>query len=88
MQQRPELPIVSSTWHASKYKVHKLHQRYILQWDFLVSLQYSAIIEPAFQGLPLWLVVQLLCQRVNFFTCSFHYLFNHHSCREKCFQLI
>ena len=29
-QQRPELPSVILTWHACKYKVHKLHQRYIL----------------------------------------------------------
>ena len=28
-QQRPELPVVTFTWHASKYKVYKLHQRYI-----------------------------------------------------------
>ena len=26
-QQRPESPTVTLTWHASKYKVHKLHQR-------------------------------------------------------------
>ena len=29
-QRRPELPTVTLTWHACKYKVHKLHQRYIL----------------------------------------------------------
>jgi len=29
-QQRPKLPSVTLTWHASKYKGHKLHQRYIL----------------------------------------------------------
>ena len=28
-QQRPELPMVTLTWHACKYKVYKLHQRYI-----------------------------------------------------------
>ena len=27
---RPESPTVTLTWHASKYKVQKLHQRYIL----------------------------------------------------------
>ena len=32
-QQRPESPTVILTWHASKYKVHKLHQRYILKRD-------------------------------------------------------
>ena len=30
-QKRPELPSVALTWHAFKYKVHKLHQRYILK---------------------------------------------------------
>ena len=25
-QQRPEWPTVTLTWHAGKYKVHKLHQ--------------------------------------------------------------
>ena len=30
-QQRPESPAVTLTWHASKYKVHELHQRYILR---------------------------------------------------------
>ena len=30
-QQRPESPTVTLTWHACKYKVHKLHQRYILK---------------------------------------------------------
>ena len=28
-QQRPEFLMVTLTWHASKYKVHKPHQRYI-----------------------------------------------------------
>ena len=30
-QQRPESPMVTLMWHASKYKVHKLHQRYIIE---------------------------------------------------------
>ena len=30
-QQRPELPTVTSTWHACGYKVHKLRQRYMLK---------------------------------------------------------
>ena len=28
-QQRPELLIVTLTWHVRKYKVHKSHQRYV-----------------------------------------------------------
>ena len=45
-QQRPESPTVTLTWHACKYKVHKLHQRYILKMtqcnsrDFFVSHTY------------------------------------------------
>ena len=31
LQQRPESPTVTLTWHACKYKVYKLHQRYILK---------------------------------------------------------
>ena len=30
-QQRPESPTVTLTWHACKYKVHKLHHRYIIE---------------------------------------------------------
>ena len=29
-QQRPESPTVTLIWHASKYKVRNLHQRYII----------------------------------------------------------
>ena len=29
-RQRPESPMVTLTWHAIKYKVHKPHQKYIL----------------------------------------------------------
>ena len=29
-QQRPGLPMVTLTWHVSKYEEHELHQRYIL----------------------------------------------------------
>ena len=31
-QQKPESPTVTLTWHACKYKVHKLYQRYIPWW--------------------------------------------------------
>ena len=30
-QQRSESPTVTLTWHASKYKVYKLHHRYIFR---------------------------------------------------------
>ena len=32
-QQRPESPTVTLTWHASKYRVHKLLLRYIFWWS-------------------------------------------------------
>ena len=35
-QQRPQPPTVTLTWHACKYKVHKLHQRYILHSWFRI----------------------------------------------------
>ena len=40
VQQRPESPTVTLTWHTCKYKVHKLDHRYILKtsssrWDLL-----------------------------------------------------
>ena len=39
-QQSSEWPTVTLTWHACKYKVHKLHHRYIL-WDVpLVEFMY------------------------------------------------
>ena len=33
-QRRLELPAVTLTWHAGKYKVHKLHQRCVLKGKF------------------------------------------------------
>ena len=43
-QRRPEWPTVILTWHACKYKIHELHLRYILSWDFedvpLVEFMY------------------------------------------------
>ena len=37
-QQRPESPTVTRTWHASKYKVRKLHQRDNLWWNLCPSV--------------------------------------------------
>ena len=39
-QQRPESPTVTLTWHACKYKVHKLHQRYFLKLFFLFFFSF------------------------------------------------
>ena len=40
-QRRPESPTATLTWHASKCKVHKVHQRYILFLFLnLVKLSY------------------------------------------------
>ena len=33
MWQRPESPTVTLTWHVCKYRVHKLHQRFVLKSD-------------------------------------------------------
>ena len=45
--QRPESPTITLIWHACKYKVHKLHQRYIHKSGFkfgilLVFFQVTA----------------------------------------------
>ena len=37
-QQRPEIAYSNCTWHASKYKVPKFHQRYILKFWFECSV--------------------------------------------------
>ena len=36
-QQRLESPTLTLTWHASKHKVHKLHERYILWFRFILG---------------------------------------------------
>ena len=43
VQQRPDLSMGTLTWHACKYKVHKLHQRYIFKlcWLWLVDSAWS-----------------------------------------------
>ena len=43
VKQRSVLPTVTLTWHACKYTVHKVHQRYILFiYAFTIS-QFSAL---------------------------------------------
>ena len=37
-QQRPESHTATLTWDVSKYKVYKLHQRYILKKDVIVIM--------------------------------------------------
>ena len=37
-QQRPESSTVTLTWHACKYKVHKLQHRYILKFRLMSVL--------------------------------------------------
>ena len=41
-QQRPDSPTVTLTWHACKYKVHKLHHRCIILWWSLCTLYLDA----------------------------------------------
>ena len=61
------LPVVTLTWHASKYKVCKLHQRYILQrmpgesyrWWLGSSLLCSRDVSRAmFNSLVCWSIFQ------------------------------
>ena len=40
VHQRPEPPTVTLTWHACKYKVARLHQRYIL-WCIEVQEEFE-----------------------------------------------
>ena len=55
-QQRPESSAVTLTWHACKYKVHKLHQRYM--FTYLYSKQKDSIplhrLSSLFKGCGLW----------------------------------
>ena len=41
--QKPEWPTVTLTWHACKYKVHKLHQRYILTYLYHLTSDNSLL---------------------------------------------
>ena len=36
VQERPESPTVTLTWHAYKYNVHKLRQMYIFEFMYLI----------------------------------------------------
>ena len=46
-QQRPELPTVTLTWRVCKYKVRKLHQRYILNCT-VDDKSEPALVQPIF----------------------------------------
>ena len=45
-QQRPESPRVTLTWHACKYKIHKLHQRYILCLQEKLVFDFNVLSTP------------------------------------------
>ena len=45
-QQRPESPTVTLTWHACKYKVHQLRQRYILRSLSYLCYVFRALLTP------------------------------------------
>ena len=54
MQQRPVSPTVTLTWHVSKYKVNKLHQRYFLRfWSRTISRTAGTV----FVAEPQWMEV-------------------------------
>ena len=40
---RPELPTVTLTWHVCEYKVHKLHQRYILKVRHVPQISLKSV---------------------------------------------
>ena len=46
----PQSPTVTLTWHANRYKVHKLHQRYI--WWSLCTLHLLSCIYLVFTCMP------------------------------------
>ena len=56
-QQKPESPTVTLIWNACKYKIHKLHQRYIRWWSFctLYLLGLSCCTWVVQRTLSLWL---------------------------------
>ena len=57
-QQRPESPMVTLTWRACKYKVHKLHQRYILEFENVPLVEFIYLVVGWSQ---LFVVVLVLC---------------------------
>ena len=57
-QQRPESPTVTLTWRACKYKVYKLHQRYILEFENVPLVEFIYLVVGWSQ---LFVVVLVLC---------------------------
>ena len=55
-RQTPGSPTVPPTWRASSYKVHKLHQRYILLWGVTVGDSELCCCVPCLQS-----VINSLC---------------------------
>ena len=49
-QQRSESPTITLTWHSCKYKVHKLHLRYILWWRLCITYSNSHLACVQIQG--------------------------------------
>ena len=62
-QQRPESCTVTLTWHACKYKVHELHQRYILFSSFKKGCPPVAY-TPYVSGTPCYVLT--LCLMFDF----------------------
>ena len=84
-QQRPESPTVTFTWHSCKYKVHKLHQRYILWFMYLVFTcmpgeSYHRWLRSLllFLGYVFWVVVNsLVCWSKKSLACDVFWHFHH-----------
>ena len=69
-QQRPESPMVTLTWRACKYKVYKLHQRYILAFENVLWWSLYTLLLDEANSLLLYLcyVFRVL---INSLVCGF-----------------
>ena len=83
-QQRPESPTVTFTWHAYKYKVHKLYQRCIFASSCkdvpLVEFMYLVFTRmpgESFEDIPLVECVYLV------FTCILYL----HACQVRVLRI-
>ena len=66
----PESPTVTLTWHACEYKVQKLHLRYILKEDLVLTRMAEESYRRRLMSLLLYLcyVFRVL---INFRVCRF-----------------
>ena len=63
-QQRPESPTVTLTWHTCNYKVHRLHQRYILYLCTSGGVDVVVVAVDRFYIAPFSALGQTYCARM------------------------